>query len=142
MTWLTTGEEIPQGVPVFHSNYGSADYASVPVWSHRDCGAACGDVVIPAHVLTHGYRAACCRCGTRHVPQRSPAYGWPTVTTDSTPETMEHVIDPFSTTMPRTFRSYFSQSIATARSGESRAERKSRSAVFRVTLRAAVPEAP
>ena len=68
MVNVPAGEEIPQGVPVFHSDYEGADHKSVPFWGHRDWVAPCGGPVTPADVLTRGHRtAACCRCSTAAV---------------------------------------------------------------------------
>jgi hypothetical protein len=64
MVNVPAGEEIPQGVPVFHSDYEGADHKSVLFWGHRGCVASCGGVVTSADVLTRGHRAAaCCKCG-------------------------------------------------------------------------------
>jgi hypothetical protein len=57
MKFTITGEEIPQGVPVFHSGYGGADH-SVPVSGHRDSVVVDRGVVTTAHVLARGKRAA------------------------------------------------------------------------------------
>ena len=58
---IITGEEIPQGVPVFHSGYGGADRASVPVSGQRNSVVADRGVVTTAHVLARGKRAAAVR---------------------------------------------------------------------------------
>jgi len=58
MESIITGEEIPQGVPVFHSGYGGADRASVPVSGHRDSVVADRGVVTTAYELARGKCAA------------------------------------------------------------------------------------
>jgi hypothetical protein len=57
MKFTITGEEIPQGVPVFHSGYGGADH-SAPVSGDRDSVVVDRGVVTTAHVLARGKRAA------------------------------------------------------------------------------------
>ena len=57
MKFTIAGEEIPQGVPVFHSGYGGADH-SAPVSGDRDSVVVDRGVVTTAHVLARGKRAA------------------------------------------------------------------------------------
>ena len=132
MKSIITGEEIPQGVPVFHSGYGGADRASVPVSGHRDSVVADRGVVTTAQELARGKRATAAVRLTPIVTAVESAM------LRLSRKTLEHVFEPFLTVKQDSLgiASRMSRSIATAHGGEVWPERKRRI----VSLRAAFAE--
>jgi len=134
MVSIIAGEEIPQGVPVFHSGYGGTDHVSVPVSGHRDSVVADRGVVTTAHELARGKRAA---VAVRLTPIAT-AVESAMLAQRLSRKTLEHVFEPFLTVKQDSLglASRMSQSIATAHGGEIWPERKRRI----VSLRAAFSE--
>jgi hypothetical protein len=125
MVSIIAGEEIPQGVPVFHSGYGGTDHVSVPVSGHRDSVVADRGVVTTAHDLARGKRATTLASCLSH-------------------EAIKRAFEPFLAVMQDSpgLGLCMSQSMATAHGGEFWPERKPRITVLYLSVRTALAEDP